>query len=319
MNDNDKASRYLIKRDPVGCFRWMLGQPSVDFHAWIDSRRIVLPNQRDLTHDLIAAFQVGDTLEALCIELQSESASDTAARLLYGYIPRVAHESSGLSLSAVGGIVVNLTGPTQPDSISHRPTLMPSCRFEGQIGQITLRDESASRLLAELASGGASVWLLAWLPLMQGGVESATIEGWKRHALTLSDERDRGILVTLTLTFATLAGRLPTWAKQLEGWGMSKNPYLESIRDEVRVEARKEGKAEGLAEGLAEGVAVGLAEGRITEAKSFLATLGRRKFGKAATKKQQGELDGITDLARLERMRDRLLDATSWSDLLATA
>ena len=84
MNDYDKAGRYLIKRDPPGFFRWLLRRPDAAFHAWIDARRHALPDQGDLTNDLVAAFRVGDGFEALCVELQAESEGGSAARLAAG-------------------------------------------------------------------------------------------------------------------------------------------------------------------------------------------------------------------------------------------
>ncbi len=46
--------------------------------------------------------------------------------------------------------------------------------------------------------------------------------------------------------------------------------------------------------------------------------IGRQRFGRAPRRKQRAELDAIADPERLERMRDRLLTASSWADLLAT-
>jgi hypothetical protein len=43
---------------------------------------------------------------------------------------------------------------------------------------------------------------------------------------------------------------------------------------------------------------------------------GRQKFGKAPTRKQQKALDAIADLARLEALAERLLDVSSWDELL---
>src|SRR4051812_46602901 len=91
MNDYDKAGRYVLKRDPPGVFRRLLGAPA-SFHAWIDARRLALPDQDDLTGDLVAAFRVGAGFEALCVELQAESRPETAGRLLLGYVPRLAAE-----------------------------------------------------------------------------------------------------------------------------------------------------------------------------------------------------------------------------------
>ena len=45
MNDYDKAGRYLFKKDPVGSLRWLMGNPVINFHVWIDSRRLALPTR----------------------------------------------------------------------------------------------------------------------------------------------------------------------------------------------------------------------------------------------------------------------------------
>jgi hypothetical protein len=74
--------------------------------------------------------------------------------------------------------------------------------------------------------------------------------------------------------------------------------YLEELREAVRAEAYAEGKAEML--------------------RYSVLSLGRQRFGKAASRKQKTQLRAVTDLAHLERIRDRLLDADSWQDLLAT-
>ncbi|MCI0456310.1 MAG: DUF4351 domain-containing protein [Gemmataceae bacterium] len=289
MNDFDKAGRYLIKRAPDGFFRWLLDRPQVAFHAWIDARRLALPDQGDLTHDLVAAFRVGPDFEALCLELQATSAAGSAGRLLYGYVPRLCTEEGGLELSAVGGAVVNLTGPPQPDKVQQLPSLTPACRLEGQVLQRTLREERADVLLADVTTGRASRWLLGWLPLLHGGAEMGIIEGWKREAALLPEERDRSILGGLTETFAELAGNLNVWRGALEDWNVIKSAYLEELREQVRAEG----------------------------ARALVLRLGRKKFGKAPTKQQQQQLAAITDLARLEALAERLLDVTSWADLLA--
>jgi predicted transposase YdaD len=70
-----------------------------------------------------------------------------------------------------------------------------------------------------------------------------------------------------------------------------------------------------LREGKAEGKAEGIAEGRLEEAKRILLRQGRKRFGqlKAAVK---SKIDAIADLAQLERLSDRILDANSWDELI---
>jgi hypothetical protein len=89
MTDYDKAGRYFIKRNPPGFFCWLLILASVRFHSWIDARRHTLPQQNDLTNDLVGVLVGDNGLEAFCVELQAESESNSAERLLLGYLPRL--------------------------------------------------------------------------------------------------------------------------------------------------------------------------------------------------------------------------------------
>jgi hypothetical protein len=301
MTDYDKAGRYLIKRDPAGFFRWLFRLELVVFHAWIDTRRLALPDQGDLTSDLVAAFHVGNSFEAYCVELQAESEKATASRVVYGYKARLRSEPGGsgsLPLQAVGGVVINLTGPEQTTTVQERPTLAPGSRLDASVEQRTLRNEAAAELLDQVRSGLASVWLLAWLPLLQGGAEPGTLSGWKEEAARVPDERDRQTLAHLTLTFTDLARNRAAWQRSLEGWTMIKSPYMEEVREAVRKEGREEGRLEGIRE--------------------TLLSQGRKKFGRAPSKKQQAELDGISDLTRLQTLSERLLEVSTWGELLAT-
>jgi hypothetical protein len=45
--------------------------------------------------------------------------------------------------------------------------------------------------------------------------------------------------------------------------------------------------------------------------------MGKKKFGRPPTKKQQAELDAINDPARLQALGERVLDVTTWGELLA--
>jgi hypothetical protein len=112
------------------------------------------------------------------------------------------------------------------------------------------------------------------------------------------DERDRATLGVLTLVFARLAGCRAEWERGLEGWNVMKSEVLEELREKVRQEAQVEGRTE--------------------EARAMILRLGRQRFKKGATRKQKTALEANTDLARLERIIDRLLTAASWDDLLAT-
>jgi len=299
MNDYDKAGRYLVKREPVGFFHWLLANFRLSFETWIDARRVALPDQNDLTNDLIAALRIGGVREAICLELEAEARADALRRLLE-YLARLwtePGEPGSLPVSCVCGVVLDLTGRNPARELSLRSALVPGCRLELTILRRPLADEDAANLVAEVAAGRVSPWLLAWVPLMRGGGETAIMAHWLPEAeRRLTDKRDRADLGALTLVFATLGGCQAAWNRCLRGWNMKTSPVF----DEVRTESRAEGRAEGRAE----------------EARTLVLRLGRQKFGKAPTKKQQNKLEAITSLTRLEALVERLLTVDSWADLL---
>jgi hypothetical protein len=298
MNDNDKAGRYLIKREPTGFFRWLLDDAGLAFHAWIDARRVVLPNQNDLTNDLVAAIRGPVALEAFCVELEAEARADSLPRLLR-YLAQLWAEPSGggsLAFSCVGGVVLDLTGRTPARQLALRSAIVPGCVLELTVLRRTLADEDAAAVVTGVSAGTVSPWVLGWVPLMRGGGEAGIIARWRATAeRLLADRRDREELGTLTLVFGSLARRRPAWQAGLRGWNMQTNPFLDEIR------------AEGRAKGLTDGV------------RTTILSQGRRKFGKAPSRKQQKALEGIADLGRLEALAARLLDVDSWGELLEAA
>ncbi len=293
MNDYDKAGRYLVKRDPAGFFRWLLADPRLSFQTWIDARRLALPDQSDLTNDLVAVLRNDEAVEGICLELEAEARADVLTRLLE-YLGRLWTEPGGrgsFSVSCVSGVVLDLTGRSRAREFCLRSAIAQGCRLELVILRRHLVDENGANLITDVARGNTSPWLLPWVPLMRGGDESAIISNWLREARRLSDQRDRADLGSLTLLFATLAGCRPAWnhgLRGLRGWNMKTSPFLDEIR------------AEGRAEGI----------------RDLVYRQGRQKFGKAPTRKQQKALEAITDLARLEALAGRLLDAGSWGELL---
>jgi Domain of unknown function (DUF4351) len=298
MNDYDRGGRYLIKQDPPGFFAWLLRRDDLHFHVWVDSRRTALPDQKDLTNDLVGTFRTEAGFEGLAVELQSRARAATLRRML-AYLARVWTEpgtADSVPLAALGGVVLNLTRGTAATALVLRPTVAPDCRLELAVLQRQLRDEEAAELLAGVAAGRVSRWQLAWVPLMRGGAEPGIIAAWRREAERLADEGQRADLAVLTLTFAALARCRPVWQQGLRRWNMQTSSFL----DEHRAEARKEGRAEG----------------RLEAARAILLRQGQKKFGKAPTKRQQAELEALTDPARLERLSVRLLDVDSWDDLL---
>ncbi len=90
--------------------------------------------------------------------------------------------------------------------------------------------------------------------------------------------------------------------------GLEQNPGVKAWIDR--------GLAEGQAKGLAQGMLEGRVEGRVEEARAIILRLGTARFGKPA-KRTFAKLEAITDLAVLETLTDRLINATDWKDLLS--
>jgi hypothetical protein len=61
----------------------------------------------------------------------------------------------------------------------------------------------------------------------------------------------------------------------------------------------------------------GRAEGRAEEARKILLRQGHKRFG-APTAAEEAAFVAITDLDRLERLSDRLLEVANWQELLGT-
>ncbi len=71
-----------------------------------------------------------------------------------------------------------------------------------------------------------------------------------------------------------------------------------------------------LQKGEARGEARGRVQGLIEEARANLLRLGRRKLGQPA-ERVEAEIAAIDGLTRLHDLIDRILDVTTWDDLLS--
>jgi hypothetical protein len=61
-----------------------------------------------------------------------------------------------------------------------------------------------------------------------------------------------------------------------------------------------------------------LRRGRVEQAKTALLRQGRKKFG-PPDERVQAELSALADLERLNELTDRILDVSSWDELLSPA
>ena len=129
---------------------------------------------------------------------------------------------------------------------------------------------------------------------MTGGDEPGIIERWNRAAEAETNPRQRAAFAAPALVLSEAAGRESIWTKALEDWNVQKSTIVEGWVKQARV------------------------EGRVEESRAIMLRQGKKKFGRLPTKKQQAELDTIDDPAKLQALSERLLDVSTWGELLAT-
>jgi hypothetical protein len=179
----------------------------------------------------------------------AESRSHTLDRLL-AYVVRARTEPAPAEGQALppqlGGVVINLTGPAQARAVAVTFPGVSECNWGFGVLQRTLRDESAADTLADIAAGRTTRWLLAWIPLMRGGAETAIMEQWKQVAQAEPDPQVRSTLGGFALLFADLAGRGQLWEQALENWDMQTSQVLDRFRNEGRLEGQLEARRDDL-------------------------------------------------------------------------
>lgn len=315
MNHFDQASRFLAKLDAPAFLQWALSAPSgaFTFREWLDTRAVPFPGATDRASDTVAWLERADRNGepwAVAVEFQSQPDATMFGRLL-GYL-------SGLWLACkpdpergsrfhLGAIVVNLTstGNTARDmdwtSVGLRTQLL--------VVERNLATEPAAGLLDAIESGACGRALLPWVPLMSGGGTADTVQRWKALASAELNRRRRSEYGGLARVFAEKGKCRELWDKELEGWNVEESVVVN--------EWIAKGEARGEARGLAQGEARGLAQGEARKARSLVLALGAKKFGPVPAN-VEAALRAIDSGDRLTAIADRLFEATSWDDLLAT-
>jgi hypothetical protein len=92
---------------------------------------------------------------------------------------------------------------------------------------------------------------------------------------------------------------------------------VQTYADVLLAEGERKGRIEGKLEGRVEGKLEGKLEGQTMTARRLLVSLGKNKFG-SADSVIEAAVDAIADVDRLERMANRVLHASSWTEILAT-
>lgn len=160
----DWTARRAAKREPVGFFHWALPRldPVLAFLGWLDARTAPPPPETELTCDALAEFVAADRPQEpwmLVAEFQTAPRPDDLERVLE-YMLRFRRERRAQSDPRlkyfVGGLLLNLTGPPQPDVLSMPLPGMGEFGLSGRVPRLALREEDAAATLARVASGELS-------------------------------------------------------------------------------------------------------------------------------------------------------------------
>jgi len=295
----DKASRYAARMDGAGFYAWLLGaRPNQwQFRRWEDARNVPFPGDPDRTGDTVG--RLDDMAQhgipwIVPVEFQSRPDPDMFGRMLiYAsslWMALHPDEERG-SRFALGAAVVKLTG--QGTASRRMEWSKGDTTLEFRPVERNLEYESADELLAGVESGRWSRCLLVWVPLMAGADDPILIDRWKRLAATEPDSRRRADFAGLARVFAERAGRKDIWRENLRGWDMEESTVVN------------------------EWIAEGEVRGEAKRARTTILRLGQKRFGPVPPG-IEAAIRAITDLDRLELFADRVLDATSWDDLLAS-
>ncbi len=136
-------------------------------------RRLAQPDEEDRTCDSVAAFRLLNATAPthfLIIDFKDQARA-AALDQLHDYVVRLSRELRREVRPApqVGGAVINLTGKPKPRSVTVDFPGVPECAWHFGILQRSLREEAAAETMTDIRAGRTTRWLLAWIPLMQGG------------------------------------------------------------------------------------------------------------------------------------------------------
>ena len=248
MTDYDQVSRRMAKLRPVALLQLLLTEFPLHlrYRGWVDARTITWPGDPERTGDVVAVLEALATAGppwACALEFQLQPDPDMFGRLLV-FLGLVWLEKRPDALPGsryqLAAAVVNLTGtsaslPASCDMVLPGPDGL-CCALK--VREVYLREWSAEAIQAGIASGQIDPLVLAWIPLMHATDVAAVLRQWLDLWARETDETFARELVSMTRVFAELSDERARWLQALEGLGMVKSPFMESLRQEGRKEGQ---------------------------------------------------------------------------------
>src|SRR5262249_52326004 len=202
-NRYDQVSRHLARQAGGPMWPWLLGlrREQVGFRRYLPTQ-LTVPGFPERVSDLIAALddlEEGGRPWAVPLEFQAEPDFDIPDRLmvilgLLRLTQRPSQEAGDRYW--VGAVVVNLTG--QGDAQRDHEWRGAGLQTLLKPRELNLEAEDAGAVLDQVERGEAPVEVLAWIPLMKRGDDSAIITRWQELARREADpKRPAGLVLGL--------------------------------------------------------------------------------------------------------------------------
>jgi predicted transposase YdaD len=281
----DATTKELLQRNPQAWLEFLLGRE-------LGQVRVVDADLSTITSEADKVFQVGGRKPWMVhVELVSQRRVDLPRRTQrYNILVRCRHDLP------VQSIVVLLRrqadGPSLTGTYQDR---LPDGFLYHDFRYNILR--VWERPVEELLTGNLATLPLAPIAQVSSADLPAVIRRMDERFDREADPREIGDLWAATYLLMGLV-------------------YPENVAKALVQGVRKMKESATYQAILREGKAEGKAEGKVEEAQRILLRLGRKRFGQAKAG-IRAKIETITDLDRLERLADRVLDARSWNEWIA--
>jgi hypothetical protein len=247
MAELEQAAHFGLKTVPAEAIAWMLPDLSNDlvFTRWLDTNLIAFPGEPGRRCDTVAELVSRSGTSppwALVLEVEARSrysflgrAWEYAARLWR----KLRHGPRRRDRYLVAAVVLFLSG-RRKDLHFHMVLPGTDVGFNGNVRPISLRLQKAADVLGKIARAELGRSILMWVPLMDGGGEPATVQGWVRLATLELNEQRRSEYAGVALVFAEWAEHRAVWQQALEGFNVRQLEIVREWKDEARLETRLE-------------------------------------------------------------------------------
>ncbi len=247
MAELDDTARYALKLAPAEQIAWLVPMLDADlqWRRWLDTEMLAFPGEPkrrcDTVAELVSQARTGPPW-ALVLEAEARPRSSMLDRVLE-YQARVMrklwHGPRRRDRYQVAAVVIYLSGKKSKRSLKLKAILPGTdlgMRYKS--GVVSLEAESAAATLERIGREELGRSILAWIPLMAGAGDPATVAEWVRLAKLEPDLERQKEYAGLAMVFAGWKGYQPVWQPALEEWNMERIPIVE----EWKAGARQEGE-----------------------------------------------------------------------------